>query len=148
MPACLPAIRLTSSGRIEPVFSHNTEYQCANTDLFFRLRFIIHCALVSTFIFHPSLLLFLFECWKLWEITKDVSINCTAHTYYVMLMAKCMCVWLHHPFKLLTSEMFCCVLIQVNQHGFILWLIGMVLGCTLQIQLLLNHYRAHTMIDW
>ena len=35
--------------RISSIFSHNTEYRLANTDLLFRLRFI-HCALVSPFI--------------------------------------------------------------------------------------------------
>ena len=45
----LPAVRPTSGGRIGPIFSHNTEYRFANTDLLLRLRFI-HCALVSTFI--------------------------------------------------------------------------------------------------
>ena len=50
-PACLPAIRPTSSGRIGPVNSYNTEYRCTNTDLLFQLRFI-HCAMVSPFILH------------------------------------------------------------------------------------------------
>ena len=49
LPASLPAVRPTSGGRIGPIFSHNTEYRFANTDLLFRLRFI-HCALVSPFI--------------------------------------------------------------------------------------------------
>ena len=49
LPPCLPAVRPTSGGRIGPIFSHNTEYRLANTDLLFRLRFI-HCALVTLFI--------------------------------------------------------------------------------------------------
>ena len=36
---------------------------------------------------------------KRWEITKEMSINCMAYTYYVMLMAKCTYTWLHHPLK-------------------------------------------------
>ena len=51
LPFCLPAVRPTTGRRIGPVFSHNTEYQHANTDLLFRLRFI-HCGLVSPFILH------------------------------------------------------------------------------------------------
>ena len=31
--------------------------------------------------------------------------NCTAFTYYVMLMAKCMCARLHHALKLLPSAL-------------------------------------------
>ena len=50
-PACLPAITPTSCGRIRPVFSHNTKYRCANTDLLFWLRFI-HYTIVSPFILH------------------------------------------------------------------------------------------------
>ena len=30
--------------------------------------------------------------------------NCTAYTYYVTLMAKCMCASLHHPLKLLYTK--------------------------------------------
>ena len=47
--ACLPALRPTSSRRIRPVFSDNTEYQHTNTDLLFRLRFIYY-TMVSPFI--------------------------------------------------------------------------------------------------
>ena len=48
-PPSLPVVRPTSGGRIGPIFSHNTEYRLANTDLLFWLRFI-HCALVNLFI--------------------------------------------------------------------------------------------------
>ena len=51
LPACLLAIRPTIGRRIRPVFSHNTEYWHANTDLLFQLRFI-HCVMVSPFILH------------------------------------------------------------------------------------------------
>ena len=34
--------------------------------------------------------------------------NCTAYTYYVTLMAKCMCVQLHHLLKLLPSMLLPC----------------------------------------
>ena len=64
--------------------------------------------------------------------------NCMAYTYYVTLMAKCMCVSLHHSLKLLISAMFFHVLIQVNQDDFMLRLICMFLGCDLPIQLLLK----------
>ena len=52
-PASLPACDKIhySDRRIGPVFSHNTEYQCAITDLLFGLRFI-HCTMVSPFILH------------------------------------------------------------------------------------------------
>ena len=67
--------------------------------------------------FHPSLLPFLFDWWaKRWEITEEMQINCTAYTYYVMLMVKCMCTWLHHPLKLLLSVVLACI--NLNQPGW------------------------------
>ena len=51
LPACLPPSLpdvSSTSGRSQ-ILSHNTEYQCANTDLLFRLRFI-HWVMVSPFI--------------------------------------------------------------------------------------------------
>ena len=47
LPASLPAVRPTSGMRIGPGFSHNTKYQCANSDLLFQLTLRI----VSPFIF-------------------------------------------------------------------------------------------------
>ena len=64
--------------------------------------------------------------------------ECMAYTYYVTLMAKCTCTWLHHPLKLLTSTIFFHVPIQVNQDDFMLRLICMFLGCYLPIQLTLK----------
>ena len=59
--------------------------------------------------FHSSLLAFLFVWWtKRWEIAEEMLIECTAFTYYVTLMAKCMCTWLHHPLKLLPSTFLPC----------------------------------------
>ena len=71
------------------------------------------------------------------EATEEVLMNYTAYTYYIMLIAKCRCAWLHHPLKLLPSA-FCHVLIQVSQDGFMLRLICVFLGCDLPIQLLLK----------
>ena len=48
-PASQPAVRPTSGRSTGPAFSDNAEYQCAITDLLFRLRFT-HCAMVSPFI--------------------------------------------------------------------------------------------------
>ena len=104
VPPCLPAETPTSGRRIESVFSHNTDYQCTNTDLLFQLRFF---PLRHGESFYPSLLPFLFNwCKKGWEITEEILINCTAYTYYVMLMTKYTWTWLHHPLKLLPSTMF------------------------------------------
>ena len=98
----LPTVKPTSSGRIGPVFSHNTE--CANTDLLFQLRFI-HCAMVSPFIL-PCFPFSLAGKWKGEKFAGQVSRNCMAYTYYVTLIAKCMCTWLHHSLKLLPSAFF------------------------------------------
>ena len=104
------------------------------TDLLFQLRFI-HCATVSPFIFY-CLSFSLTGEWKGEKLlkTEEASMNCTAYIYYVMIIAKCTCTWLHHPLKLLPS-MFRCVPIQVS---LMLRLICMFLGCDLPIQLLLK----------
>ena len=72
--------------------------------------------------------------------------NCTVYTNYATLMTKYTCAWLHHPLKLLTSVMLCLVPIQVNQNGFMLWLICMFLGYDMPNQLVLNH-QAHNYDD-
>ena len=59
------------------------------------------------------------------------------YLYYVTIMAKCTCAWLHQLLKL-TSAIFGHVLIQVKQDGFMLRLICIFLGCDLPIQLLLK----------
>ena len=64
LAACLPAISPTSCWRIEPAFSHFKEYQHANTNLLFRLRFI-HSAMVSPFILP-------FACLSLWLVKEKV----------------------------------------------------------------------------
>ena len=42
------------------------------------------------------------------EAAEEVLMNYTAHTYYIMLIAKCTCAWLHHPLKLLPSALLLC----------------------------------------
>ena len=101
LPACLPAIRPTSSRSIDLVFSHNTEYWLANTDLLFRLRFI-HCSMVSPFILHCFPFPLTGER-KRWEIAEEVSMNYTAYTYYITLMATFMCTWLCHLLKIINK---------------------------------------------
>ena len=49
LPACLPATRPTSGGRIGLIFPHNTAYRLITKDLLFQLRFI-HCTMVSLLI--------------------------------------------------------------------------------------------------
>ena len=99
--------------------------------MLFRLRFI-HWVMVSPFIL--PCFPFLFHWWmKRWEIDELYGLY-----YYIMQMAKYTWAWLHHPLELLTSEMFCLVLIQVNQDGFMFRLICMFLGCDLTIQLILK----------
>ena len=69
--------------------------------------------------------------------------NCTAFTYYVTLMAKRMCAWLHHPLKLLLSTLLSCT-DSSHQDGFMLRLICMFLGCDMPIQLVLSsHYNGY-----
>ena len=100
---CQPAIIPISDGRIEPVFPHYAEYQCATTDLFW-LRFI-HCAIVSLFILYC----FSFSLngdQKGEKLLRRCQWIVTAYTYYIMQMTKYMCKWLYHPWKILTSAMF------------------------------------------
>ena len=80
--------------------------------------------------------------------------------YYVTIMAKCTCAWLHQLLKLLTSAIFGHVLIQVKQDGFMLRLICIFLGCDLPIQLLLkslsrtyhdrlvDHFTVYWFMSW
>ena len=132
---CLPDMRPTSSRRIGPDFSHNTEYRHANTDLLFRLIFI-HCAMVSPFIL-PCLPFSLTGKQK-GERNHWRSVDvCMAFTYYIMLMAKCTCAWLHHLFKLLPSTLLSCT-DSSHQDGFMLKLICMFLRCDMPIQLVLS----------
>ena len=88
LPSCLPAIRPTSGERIGPVF-----LTIQNIDTLSQICCSIKIyALCHGDAFHLSLLLFLFHWWtKWWEIAEEVSMNCMAYTYYVMLMAKCTC---------------------------------------------------------
>ena len=89
--------------------------------------------------FYPSLLLFLFDWWmKRWEIAEEMSMNCMAYTYYVILMAKCTCTWLHHPLKLLTSTMFLPCTDSSKPGWFHVKSHMCILGCNLPIQLLLK----------
>ena len=86
-------------------------------------------------VLHSALFSILFGWWmKRWEIATEVSMNYTAYTYYIMLMAKCRYISLCHPLKLLPS-VFCRVPIQVSQ---VETYICMLLGCDLAIQLLLT----------
>ena len=77
--------------------------------------------------------------------------NCMAYTNYDMLMANFMsaldCI-IHYNYY--TSARFCHVSIQVNQDDVMLRLIGMVLGCDLPVQLLLNSLSSpydHRLVD-
>ena len=71
------------------------------------------------------------------------------HTYYITLMVKYMCTWLHNPLKLLSSTMFL-LCINSSQHRWFhvktymcswLWFANM--AATNYI----NHYQLRTMID-
>ena len=153
LPACLPPIRPTRSGRIEPVF-YNTEYQHANTDLLCWLRFI-HWAMVSPFILHYFSFSLTDEWMKRREVTEEVLMNYTAYTscytYYVTLMAKCMCTWLHHSLKLLPSIIFLLCTNSSQPGWFMLRLLCAFLGHDLPIQLLLkllsSTYNGDRLID-
>ena len=95
--------------------------------------------MASNIVFHPSLIAFLFDRWtKRREIAEEVSMNCTAFTYYVMLMAKRTCAWLHHPLKLLPLSTLLSCTDSSHQDGFMLRLICMFLGCDMPIQLVLS----------
>ena len=131
LPACLPAIRLTNGRRIGPVFSHNTEYRCVNTDLLLRLRFI-HCAMASPFILHSFPFSLTGEqkgeksLKKCWWIVQLILINGQMHV-----------CWLHHLLKLLPSALLPCT--DSSQPGWFYAKILMraaFLGCDLSIELL------------
>ena len=84
-----------------------------------------------------------FACLSLWlvnekvRITEEVSIICTAMTYYVMLMVKYTCAWLHHPLKLLPSTLLSCT--DSSQPGWFHVETHMhVLGLWYAIQLVLS----------
>ena len=64
--------------------------------------------------------------------------NCTAFTYYVMLMAKRTCGLLHHPLNLLPLSALLSCTDSSHQDGFMLRLICMFLGCDMPIQLVLS----------
>ena len=70
---------------------------------------LIHCAMVSPFILNcfPFTLTGEWKGPKLlkrrWWIVQFIRI------YYVMIMAKCMFTWLHHPLKLLPSAFLLCI---------------------------------------
>ena len=121
--ACLPAISSISGGRIGSVLFHNARYQCTTTDLLIWLRFI-PCNIVSPAILH-CFSSFLINKWKDEKLLKRCRWIVMAYTYYITLIAKCMCTWLHHLLKLLTSTMIIAIIIQiqVSQEGFILRLI-------------------------
>ena len=57
---------------------------------------------------------------------------------YITWKSKCTCTWLYHVLKLLPSTVFCHVLIQVSDDGFMFRLIYMFFGCDVPIQLLLK----------
>ena len=136
LPASLPAVRPTSGGRIGPVFSHNTEYRLANTDLLFRLRFI-HCTLVSPFIL-PCLPFSLTGERKgeksLWRGVDEL------YGFYLLrhANAKCTCAWLHHPLKLLPLSALLSCMDSSHQDGLMLRLVCMLLGYDMPIQLVLS----------
>ena len=70
--------------------------------------------------------------------SEEVSMNCTAFTYYVTLMAKCTCAWLHHPLKLLPLSALLSCTDSSHQDGLMLRLVCMFLGCDMPIQLVLS----------
>ena len=70
--------------------------------------------------------------------SKEVSMNCTAFTYYVTLMAKHTCAGLHHPLKLLPLSALLSCVDSSHQDGLMLRLVCMFLGCDMPIQLVLS----------
>ena len=95
--------------------------------------------------FHPSLLHFFFDWWmkgekslkRCWWIVQPAAYT-SSYTYYVMLMAKCMCTWLHHSLKLLPSTMFLLCTDSRQPGWLMLRLMCTFLGHNLPIQLLLK----------
>ena len=132
--ACLPAISSISGGRIGSVLSHNVRYQCTTTDLLIWLWFI-PCNIVSHVILH-CFSFFLTGKWKDEKLLKRYRWIVMAYTYYTTLMAKCMCTWLHHPLKLLTSTMYIAMYGFKSVRMVSCW--DLYVCCDLPIQLLLK----------
>ena len=63
--------------------------------------------------------------------------NCTAFIYYITLMAKCMCAWLHHSLKYITYHV-AGVYRFKSARMVMLRLIYMFLGYDIPIQLVLS----------
>ena len=103
LSASLPTVRPTSGGRIGPVFL-TIQVIDPLPDLLIWLRFI-HRTIVSPFILQNFSISLTHE-WKDEKSLKRCWWIVMAYTYYVMLMAICMCIWLHHPLKLSTSTAF------------------------------------------
>ena len=69
---------------------------------------------------------------KSWEISEEVLMNCTAYTYYIMLMAKCTCTWLHLPLQLLPNVLLLCFdsnkpgwfHVETSMHFLGLWFVN------------------------
>ena len=98
----------------------------------------IHCTIVSPFILCCFSISLTGERKGEILLKKCRWIVRLIHTYYVTLMAKYMCTWLHHPLKLLPSTCFCHVPIQLNQDGFMLRFLCIFLDGDLPRQLLLE----------
>ena len=83
---------------------------------------------------------FIFPCLPFSLTGVEVTMNCTAFTYYFTLMAKRMCVRMHHLFKLLATKRIAVVYrpIQVSQDSFMLRLIYIFLGCDMLVPLVLS----------
>ena len=126
----LPAVRLTSGGRKDPVFLTMKDI------LMHYHRFIVSIKfypLHHSESFHPLLLLFLFD-WlmKRREITKEVLIS---STYYVTEIAKCTWIWLSVSQPLiLTSAMLISPCSDWNHK-----LQAMVISC-LDLSIFLGYY--------
>ena len=103
------------------------------------------CWVLSFFIASLSLWLVIK---KVRKNSEEVPMNFTAYTYYVMLMAKCMCVWLHHPLKLLTSVLLQCT--NSSQPGmFLCWVLYACSWAVIyQYSCCYNRYQVSTTIDW
>ena len=111
----------------------------------FRLWFI-HWTIVSPFIHHC----FPFSDWwiKKWEIAEEVSMNCTAYTYYITLMAKCTCTWLYRPLKLLLSTFFALYRFKLARMTSCCDLYACSWAVIWQCSCCYNRYQASTTIVW
>ena len=95
-----------------------------STNLFFTIQNInalthrfIHCAMMIPFILHY----FLFSLTSKQKGEKSLKrywwiVQLTA-TYYITLMVKCMCAWLHHQLKLLLRVLLPCT--NSSQQGWL-----------------------------